>query len=75
MASIMTYFQDVEQFARVPQLRKAMEDALPLIEETTNFILRYTSRSRISKYPYVDSLCIDSNYCRSYSQRKHLFIV
>ncbi|PVG00008.1 WD40 repeat-like protein [Serendipita vermifera] len=37
--------EDVEQFARISQLRKAMEDTRPLIEETTNFILRYTSRS------------------------------
>jgi hypothetical protein len=48
MATIITYIEDVEQFARIVQLKKAMEDIRPLIEDTTNFILRYTSRSGTS---------------------------
>jgi hypothetical protein len=48
MATLITYIEDVEQFARIVQLKKAMEDIRPLIEDTTNFILRYTSRSGTS---------------------------
>jgi hypothetical protein len=48
MASIIPYIEDVEQFARISQLRKAIEDIFPLIEDTKNFILRYTSRSGTS---------------------------
>ncbi|CAG8685938.1 9733_t:CDS:10, partial [Acaulospora colombiana] len=47
IASTIGYMEDVEQFARISQLRKAIEDTRPLIEETINFILRYTSRSGI----------------------------
>jgi hypothetical protein len=54
MASIIHYIEDIEQFARVSQLKKAMEDICSLIEETTNFTLRYTSRSGISMHSFID---------------------
>jgi hypothetical protein len=53
MASIITYIEDVEQFARIVQLKKAMEDIHPLIEDTTNFILRYTSRTGTGTPPFL----------------------
>lgn len=47
MACILGYVEDIEQFARISQLRGAIEDMQPLLEDTANFILRYTSRSGI----------------------------
>lgn len=45
MARTMRYIEDVEQFARLQQLKKTIEEVYPLIEETQNFILLLTSRS------------------------------
>ena len=45
MAHILGYIADVQQFARLVQLRTAIEDIAPLLEDTTNFIIKYTSRS------------------------------
>ena len=44
MASILGYIEDVEQFVRLPQLKKAIEEVWPLMEKTMNIILMYTSR-------------------------------
>jgi hypothetical protein len=68
MASIVGYISDIEQFARISQLEKAMEDVHPLIEDTTNFILRYTSRSGISIYRSPEPYSIDSNFSHSCNQ-------
>lgn len=42
MADAMGYIEDVEQFARLAQLKQAIKDVKPLIEDTTNFIVKYT---------------------------------
>jgi len=44
MARTLSYIEDVEQFARLPQLKKAIEEVRPLMEKTTNIVLKYTSR-------------------------------
>jgi hypothetical protein len=62
IASTITYIEDVEQFARISQLKKAMEEIHPLIEDTTNFILRYTSRSGTSSYRSLAFECIKNNH-------------
>ncbi|EAU80678.2 HNWD1 [Coprinopsis cinerea okayama7 len=49
MARTLGYIEDVEQFARLAQLKRALEDIRPLMEDTTNFILKYTNRSRTDK--------------------------
>ncbi|RXW24196.1 hypothetical protein EST38_g1638 [Candolleomyces aberdarensis] len=49
MARTLSYISDVEQFARIAQLKKALEDVRPLMEETANFILRFVNRSRQDK--------------------------
>ncbi|PVF92107.1 WD40 repeat-like protein [Serendipita vermifera] len=46
MAQTLGYIEDIEQFARLVQLEMALRDVRPLIEDTTNFILKYTSRAR-----------------------------
>jgi hypothetical protein len=62
MASTLSYIEDVEQFARLPQLKKAIEEVWPLMEETTNIVLKYTSRGGagmcviIRKFPWVTIL-------------------
>lgn len=45
MARTLRYIEDVEQFARLVQLKKTIEEVYPLMEETQNFILLMTSRS------------------------------
>ncbi|KAJ2919842.1 hypothetical protein MD484_g626, partial [Candolleomyces efflorescens] len=49
MARTLSYISDVEQFARIAQLKKALEDVRPLMEETANFILRFVNRTRQDK--------------------------
>jgi hypothetical protein len=44
MASTLGYIEDVEQFARLPQLKKAIEEVRPLIEKTMNIVLKSNSR-------------------------------
>ena len=43
MASTLGYIEDVEQFARLGQLKQAIKDVKPLMEDTTNFIVGFTS--------------------------------
>jgi hypothetical protein len=47
MAQIIGYISDVQQFARLVQLKSlaALEDVQPLMADTTNFIIQHTSRS------------------------------
>ena len=42
MACTLGYIEDVEQFARPAQLKQAIKDVKPLIEDTTNFIVEFT---------------------------------
>ncbi|KAF9459713.1 WD40-repeat-containing domain protein [Collybia nuda] len=50
MAATLGYIEDVEQFARLYQLRKSIEEVRPLMEDTANFILMFTSRSSSSAF-------------------------
>lgn len=50
MAATLGYIEDVEQFARLYQLRKSIEEVRPLMEDTANFILMFTSRSNTGTY-------------------------
>ena len=43
MACAIEYIDDVEQFARLGQLKQAIKDVQPLMEDTTNFIVEFTS--------------------------------
>ena len=43
MAFSLGYIKDVKQFVRLSQLKRALEDLRPLIEDTTNFIVQFTS--------------------------------
>lgn len=45
MARTLGYIEDVEQFARLYQLKRSIEEIRPLMEDTTNFILMFTNRS------------------------------
>ena len=42
MACSLGYIEDVKQFARLAQLKQAIKDATPLMEDTTNFIVEFT---------------------------------
>jgi len=50
LARSLDYAANVGQFARLPQLKKTLEQLRPLVEDTTNFILRYSNRSRSGAY-------------------------
>jgi hypothetical protein len=75
IASIITYIEDVEQFARISQLKEAMEGICPLIEDTTNFILRYTSQSETSMIHYLAFQCITNASFRSHSRGIHFLFL
>ncbi|PVG01360.1 WD40 repeat-like protein [Serendipita vermifera] len=47
MAYALSYVQDVEQFARLAQLKRAIEDIRPLIEDMTNLITTYSASDGI----------------------------
>jgi hypothetical protein len=47
MACTLGYVEDIEQFARLEGLKTAIEDLKPLLEDTTNFILRSFSRGEL----------------------------
>jgi len=42
MACTLGYIEDVKQFARSAQLKQAIKDVTPLMEDTTNFIVEIT---------------------------------
>jgi hypothetical protein len=44
MARTIGYIEDVDQFARLSQLKRALEDVRPLMEDTATFILKYLNR-------------------------------
>ena len=41
MACTLGYIEDVKQFARLAQLKQAILDVTPLMEDTTNFIVEF----------------------------------
>jgi len=41
MACTLGYIEDVKQFSRLAQLKQAIRDVTPLMEETTNFIVEF----------------------------------
>ena len=43
MASSVDYIQDVQQFVKAGQLKQAIQDVRPLMEDTSNFIIKHTS--------------------------------
>ena len=43
MACTLSYIGDVKQFARLGQLKLVLKEVTPLIEDTTNFIVQFTS--------------------------------
>ncbi|KDQ52845.1 hypothetical protein JAAARDRAFT_197915 [Jaapia argillacea MUCL 33604] len=45
MSQMLGYIEDAEQFARLAQFTQALKEVRPLMEETANFILQYTSHS------------------------------
>jgi hypothetical protein len=42
MACTLGYIEDVKQFAHISQLKQAIKEVTPLMEETTNFIVEFT---------------------------------
>ena len=42
MACTLGYIKDVKQFARLAQLKQAIREVTPLMEDTTNFIVEFT---------------------------------
>ena len=46
MACTLGYIEDVKQFARLAQLKQAIRDVTPLMEDTTNFIVELTYDGR-----------------------------
>jgi hypothetical protein len=48
MARILGYISDVQQFARLVQLKTALADVQPLLADTTNFIIQRTAHSETS---------------------------
>ena len=42
MACTLGYIEDVKQFARLAQLKQAIKNVTPLMEDTTNFIVEFT---------------------------------
>lgn len=49
MARTLSFILDVQQFARLAQLKRALEDVRPLMQDTTNFILKYANRTMKEK--------------------------
>jgi len=46
MACTLGYIEDVKQFARLAQLKQAIRDVTPLMEDTTNFIVEFAYDGR-----------------------------
>jgi len=45
MAYTLDYIRDVQQFVRIVQLKKVIDDVTPLLEETTLFVVKYGASS------------------------------
>jgi hypothetical protein len=56
MACTFGYIEDVKQFARLAQLKQAITDVTPLMEDTTNFIVEFTCDGQGSSYRFMISL-------------------
>jgi hypothetical protein len=54
MACTLGYIQDVKQFARLAQLKQAIKDVTPLMEDTTNFIVESTCDGQGSCLRFYD---------------------
>ena len=50
MACTIAYMEDVEQFARLEELKEAIKNVQPLVEETTNFVLKYSSTGELRMF-------------------------
>ena len=46
IACTLSYIEDVKQFARLGQLKLALKEVKPLIEDTTNFIVHFKSNGQ-----------------------------
>jgi hypothetical protein len=47
IACTLGFVEDVEQFARLHELKRAIKSMGPLVEDTTKFIVGYVSRSEL----------------------------
>ena len=57
MACTIAYVEDVEQFARLEELKEAIKNVRPLVEETTNFVLKYSSTGELGiSNPYTHTI-------------------
>ena len=57
MAFSLGYIEDVKQFAHLGQLKLALKDLTPLIEDTTNFIVQFTSNGQsLSSLPCFSAI-------------------
>ena len=46
MACTLGYIEDVKQFAHLAQLKQAIKDVTPLMEDTMNFIVKFTGNGQ-----------------------------
>ena len=81
MARTLDYIEDVEQFARINQLKKAIEEVRPLLEDTTNFILAVINRtgagkwhSVFSRYSTFSRVLSKSTYSTVHGRKKNLTV-
>ena len=57
MARTIAYVEDIEQFARLEELKEAIKNVRPLVEETTNFVLKYASAGELGMFnPYTHTI-------------------
>ena len=60
IACTLGYIEDVKQFARLGQLKLALKEVTPLIEDTTNFIVKFTSDRSVITDTFQLSLILRS---------------
>jgi len=65
MACTLGYIEDVKQFARLAQLKQAIIDVTPLMEDTTNFIVEFNYDGGGSWQHFYDSIGALSRILRS----------
>ena len=56
MACTLGYNEGVKQLARLGQLKQAIQDVKPLMEDTTNFIVKFTDGQDPSSLPYPSTV-------------------
>lgn len=66
MACIVDYIGDIQQFARLVQLKTAIEDIQPLLEKTTNFIIQYTFHHKLGEL----HLLVVSNFLTKFASQR-----